>query len=313
MTLDCLRSIYAQTRDVPFELLVVDNASSDGSAAVIAREFTQARLFALDQNLGFAAANNFAARHARGDWMLLLNPDTVVLDGAMDKLVAFAEEKQARDSSCGIFGGRTVFADGKLNAASCWGRPTAWSAFCIASGLSKVFSGSRLFNSEAMPRWRRDSVRQVDIVSGCFFLLRRALWERLGGFDPAFFMYGEEADLCLRARKLGVKCLICPDATIIHHGGASERLRANKKVRLFRAKAQLFERHWSGPAAHWGVLMLDLWAFSRLLVSRLTSLVRPAALPTYESWKAVWQQRAQWHVLASDSSVPAVTRPVRDA
>lgn len=294
LTLACLRSVYAQTRDTAFELLVVDNASSDGSAAAIADEFPGARLWPLGENLGFAAANNFAARHATGEWLLLLNPDTVVLDGAIDRLVAFAQAAAASHPRAGIFGGRTLFADGSLNPTSCWAAPTMWSTFCIASGLTSLFRGSTLFNPEAMPAWRRDSVREVDIVTGCFFLLRRSLWERLGGFDPAFFMYGEEADLCLRARKLGVRGLICPDATIVHYGGASESVRSDKMVRLFRAKAQLFRRHWTPRRAEALIRLLDCWAWTRAIALGVCSLFSARSAQGRSTWVEIWNSRSKW-------------------
>lgn len=300
LTLDCLRSVYEQTRDVTFEVFVVDNASADGSAAAIAAEFPQVHLLANAENRGFAAANNQALRHATAEWLLLLNPDTVVLDRAIDRLVAFARRSAAEDPACGIFGGRTLFADGRLNPTSAWARPTLWSTWCLATGLTSIFRLRRALNPEAMPHWQRETARQVDIVTGCFLLLRRSLWQQLGGFDPAFFMYGEEADLCLRARRRGVKSLICPDATIIHHGGASEPVRAHKKVRLLRAKALLFHRHWSRRAARAGVLLLDLWAGSRTLAFWAASRLRPRLRPNYETWRTVWRQRAAWHLSATD-------------
>lgn len=298
MTLDCLRSVYEQTRDVSFEVLVVDNASTDASADAIAAKFPQVRLWALDDNLGFAGGNNFAAQHATGDWLLLLNPDTVVLDRAIDRLVEFAERRQTDDPAYGIFGGRTLFGDRSLNPTSCWNRPTVWSMVCLGTGLLSVFRKSSIFNPEAMPGWKRDSVRDVDIVTGCFFLLRRELWNRLGGFDPAFFMYGEEADLCLRARQRGLRGLICPDATIVHYGGASEKVRAAKMIRLFRAKAQLFHRHWSPMAARFGVAMLDLWTLSRLAAFTVAGAVRARYQDSAATWRDVWKGRSEWHGLA---------------
>lgn len=273
-------------------VVVVDNASGDGSAEGVAAGFPHVELVRLDRNVGFARANNLAAGRA-GDceFLLLLNPDTVVRPGAIGRLVAFAEAHP----EASIFGGRTVFADGRLNPASCWRRPTVWSVFCIASGLTAVFGRWGLFSSESYGRWRRDSVRQVDIVSGCFFLIRRRVWDELGGFDPAFFMYGEEADLCLRARKLGHTCLICPEAEIVHYGGASERVRADKMVRLFRAKAMLFERHWSPAAAKAGVALLDLWAASRVAAFGVLRAFRPRWRESYRQWRYVWRQRAAWH------------------
>ena len=101
---------------------------------------------------------------------------------------------------------------------------------------------SALFNPEAFGGWDRSSVRNVDIVSGCFFLINRTLWDRLGGFDPAFFMYGEEADLCLRARKLGARPIVSPSATIVHYGGASTSSTLKQRMLLLKAKATLMHR-----------------------------------------------------------------------
>ena len=122
MTLACLQSISEQTQ-LPHEVIVIDNRSDDGSADAIAAAFPDHRLIRAERNLGFAAANNLAAREARGDFLLLLNPDTLVLRGALDRLVAFARKRpEAR-----IWGGRTLYADGRLNPGSCWGRITPWS------------------------------------------------------------------------------------------------------------------------------------------------------------------------------------------
>lgn len=307
MTLACLRSVYAETRSATFETFVVDNASTDGSAQAIRDAFPQVRLIARSDNLGFAAANNLAARDALGEYILLLNPDTVVLRGAIDKLLKFARDRQGPV----ICGGRTLFADGRLNPTSCWGRPTLWSAFCRGAGLSALFRGSRWFDPEALGGWSRDSVRQVDIVTGCFFLLRRELWQRLGGFDPAFFMYGEEADLCLRAAKLGVRCWITPDAEIIHYGGASERVRADKMVRLFRAKSQLYQRHWTPAAARWGDATLTLWALTRLCATRIAQLVRPQAQQSCETWREVWRRRAEWRTRSASVLHAPAAAPIR--
>ncbi len=295
LTLECLRSVFQETRELTFEVIVLDNASTDGSADAIAEAFPQVRLIRSLENLGFARANNVAAEYAQGQWLLLLNPDTVVLDGAIDKLVAFAESHP----EAGVFGGRTLFPDGSLNPSSCWGRMTTWSALCGGLGLSYLLKGNHWVDPEALGQWKRDTVREVDIVTGCFFLLHRDLWECLGGFDPAFFMYGEETDLCLRAHKVGVRCLICPEAAIIHYGGASERVRADKMVRLFHAKARLFRKHWSAPLARFGVFTLDLWAITRLAAFTAGCLICPRCASSRATWRAIWSRRSEWHDTAS--------------
>jgi len=143
MTLACRASIYAQAT-TPFEVIVVDNASSDGSAEAIAVDFPDVTLLAETVNHGFGRAHHVAMPHAVAPMVLLLNPDTVVLHGAVDKLLAFAVLRP----QAGIWGGRTLHADSRLNPAFCWGRMTLWSLFCRASGLSAVFAGSEVFSAD---------------------------------------------------------------------------------------------------------------------------------------------------------------------
>jgi len=293
MTLECLRSVFAETRETEFELLVVDNASSDGSADAIEAEFgDRVRLIRSVENLGFAGGNNLAAEEARGELFLLLNPDTVVLRRAIDRLVAFARERP----QAGIWGGRTVFADGTLNPASCWRRMTLWGLLSCAAGLSSVFRSSPIFNPEAYGGWARDAIRQVDIVSGCFLLIRRSLWEELAGFDRAFFMYGEEADLCLRARRLGARPVVTPEATIIHYGGASERVPADKIVRLLRAKGLLIDRHMGWGRRRASHLLLGAWPLTRSLYARIRRGVdrRAVERSSADAWALVWRRRREW-------------------
>ena len=273
-------------------MIVVDNASTDGSAAAIAADFPAVTLIAEPTNPGFAAAHRISVPRARGGWLLLLNPDTEVQPGAIDRLLAFAQ----RTPGAGIWGGRTVFADGRLNPASCWGRMTLWSLACQAAGLTALFRGSPLFNPEGYGGWARDSEREVDIVSGCFLLMRREFWDRLGGFDPAFEMYGEEADLCLRARTLGARPRVTPEANIVHHGGASEPVRADKMVRLMCAKTALVRRHVQPLSRAPALALLRLWPLSRRVVwVGIAGLTRqPHHQDSAASWAELWARRAEW-------------------
>ncbi len=292
LTHEAVSSAARETTSSSYEIIVVDNASHDGSAAALAVHPAKPRLITLYENIGFARANNLAAQQARGRYILLLNPDTIVHDGAIDALIRFADANpKAR-----IWGGRTLFADGKLNPASCWHRMTLWNQFCRATGLTGVFPKSELFNGEAFGNWPRDTVRQVDIVSGCFFLIGRDFWDELGGFDPHFFMYGEEADLCLRAAKVGAKPMVTPTATIVHLGGASEKARTAKMTKLLSAKASLILRHWHPMLRPAGQMLLATWPLSRTIVLKLASKVtgsqsqREAA----RTWAEIWAQRHIW-------------------
>ncbi len=292
LTLECLRSVARETAHLPHEILVVDNASGDGSAEAIAREFPDVRLIALDGNVGFARANNIAAEEAKGRYILLLNPDTVVIGRAIERLVAFAAERpQAK-----IWGGRTLYGDRSLNPTSCWRRMSLWNVFCRTTGLSGLLPRSQLFNSESYGRWDRATMREVDIVTGCFLLIERGFWEQLSGFDARFFMYGEEADLCLRAAKLGARPAVTPDATIIHYGGASEGIRSEMMVKLLAGKAALIKRHWPIRTGRLGLTLLSLWPLTRAVALSFTGWVLRRSHLTEEAatWRRIWDQRERW-------------------
>lgn len=291
MTLDCLRSIAEQTT-IPHEVIVVDNASHDGSAEAIAAAYPGVKLIASPENHGFGKGNNIAAQDAHGDYILLLNSDTVVLDHAIDRIVAFAREMpEAR-----VWGGRTVFADGSLNANSCWQLPSAWNIFCRTAGLNAVFPRSPLFHSEAYPGWKRDSVRAVDMVVGCFLLMERGLWDQLKGFDETLFMYGDDVDLCIRARNLGAVPHITPAATIIHYKGASDTVRADRMVRLMSAKVTIVKRHFDGWRKPFSLATLRLWPYTRMLaMTALAGLTRkPRFRNGRDAWGEIWARRQIW-------------------
>jgi GT2 family glycosyltransferase len=290
MTLECLRSVQAETKDVTFEIIVVDNNSPDGSAAAIEIEFPDVRLTALKENVGFGRANILAIKTARGRRVLLLNPDTVVLDRAIDRLVAFANES----SSCRIWGGRTLNGDRTLNPSSCWRRMTLWSLVCESFGLVHLFSRSFIFNPEAYGGWDRGSVRNVDIVSGCFFLIDRDLWDQLEGFNPAFFMYGEEADLCLRARKFGARPIVTPSATIVHYGGASTISTLEQRMLLLKGKATLVSQHWGPISRALGRALFLVGVLIRWGSYRLASRLRPRLNSAAAEWKSIWLRREEW-------------------
>jgi GT2 family glycosyltransferase len=290
MTLDCLRSVQQRTLSWSYELLVVDNASHDGSAAAIRDAVPDARLFEATSNLGFATANNLAAEGARGRYLLLLNSDTLVRHRAIDRLMAAAHQAP----EAGIWGGSTIFADGTVNPTNCWRRPTPWSLFCYGSGLAALFRGSSRFDAESYGPDSTQRPGYVDIVSGCFLLIRADLWHELKGFDPTFFMYGEEADLCLRARNHGATPRLCPEAQIIHYGGASSQRHADKLVRLFNAKRQLIRRHWPRAYTPVGIGMLGLWALTRSCAWQCIHWLSRRHANAAQNWQAVWNRRREW-------------------
>jgi len=190
--------------------------------------------------------------------------------------------------SNGIYGGRTLRPDGELEPSSCWALPSPWSLFCFATGLSTVFHRNRLLDPESMGRWPRDTVREVGMVTGCLMLIDRHVWDELDGFDPRFFMYAEEADLCIRAGQRGWRPIITPEATVVHSVGGSSPSKAHTNAWLLRGRATLLHKHWSTPSRQFGLAML--WAGSGLRAA-LASAHRG---PRSAVWPQAWRERGEW-------------------
>jgi N-acetylglucosaminyl-diphospho-decaprenol L-rhamnosyltransferase len=278
----CLASLQREVAGCSYEVIVVENASGDGSAELVRDEFPGVRLIALEENIGFAAGSNVGARAAAGEYVLLLNPDTELVGDTLGALLRYARAHP----EAGLVGGRTLRPDGELDPGSCWGAQSLWSLVCFASGLSSVFRGSQLFNPESLAGWSRDSERQVDIVTGCLCLTPRAVWEQLDGFDESFFMYGEDADLATRARKRGYHPAITPEAVILHHVGASSHSVDKREMNL-RCRVALARKHWTPRRAATAVALLQVGTGVRALGASVTR--RPSS-----TWPAVWRRRRDW-------------------
>lgn len=286
----CLRSLYEHAGDVDFEVVVVDNASDDGTVDAVSESFPQVHLVPLDVNVGFARGVNVAADHARGRYLLLLNPDTIVRPGAIAAIVAFAR----RHPEAGVVGGRTVTEDGDVEPSSCWGKPTMWSTLCFALGLSTLFRNSRLFDPEALGGWARDSEREVGVVTGCLLMTSADLWRAFGGFDPRFFMYGEDQDLSMRAWEAGFRPRITPDAEVVHTIGAASATRANRRVMIMRGKTTLARKHWEPAQAKALVVMLAAGVGLRAGMGTVARRLRGSISAEQEGWIQAWRRRDEW-------------------
>lgn len=285
-TLKALKSVYEQTHNADFEVILVDNDSKDGSLESVQEAFPQVQAYASGGNLGFAGGVHFGVDRSIGDLILLLNPDTLVLDGAIDKLVAFSKQRP----KAGIWGGVTLNNDLSLNTQHAWARHDFGTLVFSALGLSKIFSKSCWFNKANYGCWNRDTVKEVDILSGCFFLTTRELWNKLGGLDTSFFMYAEEADYCLKAKKLGYQPTVTPEARIVHHGGISHANLAAKEIKLLRGKVELIKRHDSGLLKPIYISLIWLYSFNKVVES---ALLKNGSIEASE-WKKVFEERAVW-------------------
>ncbi|MEZ5452686.1 MAG: glycosyltransferase family 2 protein [Thiothrix sp.] len=281
-----LESLYQETQLTTFEVIVADNASSDNSVSMIRQFFPQVTLIETGANLGFAGGVQVGAKRAQGKYLLLLNPDTLILNSAIDRLLHFARLHPAN----GIWSGITRNKDMSLNTQHAWARPSFRDLLFSALGLSKLFSHTCLFNNANYGCWKRDTVKAVDIVSGCFFLTTRKLWDKLGGLDTSFFMYAEEADYCLRAKAEGYQPIVTPDAQIVHHGGVSHEHFSGKLVKLLKGKVELINRHVAPAKRPAYKFLLYLYVLNKHISH---SLLKPHSQQRRE-WQTVFAQRANW-------------------
>jgi GT2 family glycosyltransferase len=289
LTIRAIQSVYEQTHTTNFDIIVVDNASSDDSADRLRAEFPTIKLIESACNLGFAGGVNLASKYADSPYILLLNPDTVVLDRAIDKLVNFADQH----SENGIWGGITLNNDHSINTHNAWAQANFLSLFFSATGLSKLFKTSCFFNQVNYGCWKRDSIKPVDIIQGSLFLTSQTLWQQLDGLDETFFMYGEEADYCYRAQQAGYQPLITPDATIIHHGGASEKQFSGKMIKLLKGKTTFFNKH-SGYKALIYRSMLLLHVINKVCFYTLLGLFNDEKKADAKEWQLIFNARDEW-------------------
>ena len=253
----CLTALAADAaRAATCEVIVVDQASTDGTAAWLASEHPEVRLVALPENVGFGAGNNRGAALASGRWLLLLNSDAFVRPGAIDELVRFAESRPA----AGVVGPRLSWPDGRLQR-SCRRFPTVFRIATEFLYLRKIAPRSRILNGFYYGEFAHDEAWRVDWVTGACVLVRRELFEQLGGFDEAFFLYSEEVDLIYRARQLGAETWYDPAAEVVHEwGGTAGRSSALTLEEQARGHVRYLDKHASRATAKRarGVLLAGL-------------------------------------------------------
>ena len=238
----CLSSVQQALQGIEGECFVVDNHSADGSCDIVKTLFPWVTLIENDDNLGFARANNIAIKNAVGEYILLLNPDTVVEQDSFAKMIAFMDEH----ADCGGLGVKMLDAQGKFLPESKRGIPTPWVAFCKLFGLYKLFPKSEKCNRYYLSNIPQDSVAQVEILAGACMLLRKSVLDEVGLLDETYFLYGEDVDISYRILQAGYKNYYFPETSIIHLKGASTKKLAVKSVREFYRSMDIFcERHFT--------------------------------------------------------------------
>lgn len=219
---DCLGSLLVA--DVPpggMEIIVVDNASADGSVEMVSGKYPQVILLPCNENLGFSAANNRGSAVARGEYLLFLNSDTVVYSDSLVKPLAYLRE----NPQVGALTVRLIYPNGERDPDNHRGFPTPWNAMCHFSGLSRLFPRSPRFNGYFLSYEDFSQVHGVPVIAGSYMMMPRALDRQLGGWDETYFFYGEDIDYCYRISAAGYEIVYYPLVEVLHYKGASSGLR----------------------------------------------------------------------------------------
>lgn len=240
----CLRHVVDTVKRSSYEVIVIDNNSSDGSPDMVRRDFPAAILIANPDNRGFAAANNQGMAISQGRYVLLLNSDAFVEENTIDAMVAFMDQHpEAGMAAC-----KLLYEDRSLQP-SCSSFPTLETEFYTAVGLEKLFPNSPIFGKYLMRYWDYSDIRAVDVIMGAFMLVRRSAIDQVGMMDEGYFMYSEEVDWCYRFSRAGWKTLFNPHVQAVHlWGGTSKQVRWEMFVQLYRSRVRFFRRSY-GPVS----------------------------------------------------------------
>jgi GT2 family glycosyltransferase len=237
-----LYSIQKAAKNISHEIIVVDNASDDGSNEMIKEKFPQVILIENKENLGFGKANNIGMRIARGQFFLLINPDTIVSEDTLSKTLEFFRATP----DAGLVGCKILNPNGSLQLACRRSFPGPWTSFCKVSGLSNFFPKSSLFARYNLTYKDENKTYEVDAVSGSFMMIKKEIYEKTSGFDEDYFMYGEDLDICYRIQKLGYKVYYFHETQIIHYKGESTKRSSVDETKYFYNAMHLFvKKHFS--------------------------------------------------------------------
>jgi GT2 family glycosyltransferase len=275
----CLHSVFKSIGEMDAEVFVVDNNSVDGSCHVVREKFPQVRLIENKRNTGFSVANNQAARLASGEYILLLNPDTVVEEDTFAKVITFMDQHP----EAGGLGVKMIDGKGRFLPESKRGLPTPWVAFYKIFGLSALFPKSKRFGRYHLSFLNKDETHEVDVLCGAFMLLRKDALEKTGLLDETFFMYGEDIDLSYRITQAGYRNYYFAGTTIIHYKGESTRKGSINYVKMFYNAMLIFsEKHFSSGNYRVYSFFIHLAIYFRALIAVVQRMIRQIYLPVLD-------------------------------
>ena len=267
----CLNSVIREARQHKAEVIVVDNASSDGSPEFVREQFPSVKLIRNEANLGFAKANNIGLSSSRGEYIVLINSDVVTQKDCINRLVQYMNEHP----QIGILGPRILDSHGKMQR-SCMQFPTLWNTFCRAIALDRVFPKSALFGGFLMTYLKHDRASRVEVLNGCFWMVRREALDQVGYLDERFFIYGEDMDWCKRFYQVGWEVVLFRGAEAVHYGAASS---SNQPIRFYiemqRANLQFWRKHHGQLGEKEYLLLIFILHLIRILGHIILYAVKP--------------------------------------
>ena len=276
----CLHSVLKACKTIETEIFVVDNNSVDGSSNLVKNKFPEVNLIENKKNYGFSYANNQAIKQAKGNYILLLNPDTVVEEDTFLKVIRFMVETP----DAGGLGVKMIDGKGNFLPESKRGLPTPWVAFYKIFGLSSLFPKSPKFGKYHLTFLPMDQINQVEVLAGAFMLLRKSVLDKIGLLDESFFMYGEDIDLSYRITQGGYKNYYFPDTTIIHYKGESTKKGSVNYVKVFYNAMIIFaKKHFTHGRAKFFSFFIHIAIFFRAFMAILNRVFSRIALPILDA------------------------------
>ncbi|GJQ63397.1 MAG: hypothetical protein SCALA702_24500 [Melioribacteraceae bacterium] len=300
--LDSLKKAF---HNLETEVIVIDNASDDGSVEILREKYQWVKLIASEKNLGFGAANNLGLELSKGKYILLINPDTIIREDTLEKMIQFF--KSTPDA--GMAGCKVLNPDGTLQLPCRRGFPGPWTSFTKVTGLSKLFPKSKLFARYNLTYLDENQTYQVDAISGAFMFLKREVYENIGGFDPEFFMYGEDLDLCYRTQQAGFNVYYVHNTEIIHYQGESTRRSNLDETRIFYdAMHKFVHKHFSSSFIVEWILQFAIFLRKLVAFSNVYRLVILSTIADFVLFNTILYT-AEHVYLAERGGFPEYTRP----
>ena len=283
----CLTQVFQTIKSIPFEVIVVDNASTDNSVCMLKEKYPGVALLENESNEGFARGNNQAFSQAHGEYCLMLNSDAFIHPNGVDKMIRIMQN----NPSIGALGCRLENEDGTLQR-SCYSFPTLLTELWAVVYLEKLFPRSTVFGKYNLTYWDCDDFREVDVVMGACLLLQKKALDQVGVLDEDYFMYSEEVDLCYRLKKSGWKVFFTPAATATHiWGGSSQKAPISSIIRLYRSRVLFFRKNYSWLYAFGYKILLTFSCLLRIVFGGLWGVITQKDAYRYLG-------RAYWHLLA---------------